>query len=240
VRALAMLELQRRRFVRDRTQAIQRLRADWTQHDPVGEAAALRCDRQRELRKLKPSTSATASPDGSQHAASENSHARSKTSTSGSLLWTARSPSSSPPTATPWKTSRAPAAISLRRSSPKPVMFAASATPAPSPATAAPPLSRADPDRPADVTDYTEEATANSTPPSTASRSSNNATTPRQAIPRPQIAQGKTPREARRALKRHLANTLYRHLYQWAENTLPANITYENRAVHPHPARRLG
>ena len=53
VRALAMLELQRRRFVRDRTQAIQRLRADWTQHDPVGEAAVVRCDRQRELRKLK-------------------------------------------------------------------------------------------------------------------------------------------------------------------------------------------
>jgi len=53
VRALAMLELQRRRFVRDRTQAIQRLRADWTQHDPVAEAGTLRCDRQRELRKLK-------------------------------------------------------------------------------------------------------------------------------------------------------------------------------------------
>jgi transposase len=38
VRALAMLELQRRRFVRDRTQAIQRLRSDWTQFDPVAEA----------------------------------------------------------------------------------------------------------------------------------------------------------------------------------------------------------
>ncbi len=53
VRALGMLELQRRRFVRDRTQAIQRLRADWTQHDPVAEAGTIRCDRQRELRKLK-------------------------------------------------------------------------------------------------------------------------------------------------------------------------------------------
>jgi transposase len=53
VRALAMLELQRRRFVRDRTQAIQRLRADWTQHDPVAEAGTIRCDRVRELRKLK-------------------------------------------------------------------------------------------------------------------------------------------------------------------------------------------
>lgn len=53
VRALGMLELQRRRFVRDRNQAIQRLRADWTQHDPVAEAGVLRCDRQGELRKLK-------------------------------------------------------------------------------------------------------------------------------------------------------------------------------------------
>jgi transposase len=53
VRALAMLELQRRRFVRDRTQAIQRLRSDWTQLDPVAEAAVVRCDRQRELRRLK-------------------------------------------------------------------------------------------------------------------------------------------------------------------------------------------
>jgi transposase len=53
VRALGMLELQRRRFVRDRTQAIQRLRADWTQHDPVAEAGVIQCDRQRELNKLR-------------------------------------------------------------------------------------------------------------------------------------------------------------------------------------------
>jgi transposase len=53
VRVLGMLELQRRRFVRDRTQAIQRLRSDWTQLDPVAEASVVRCDRQRELRALK-------------------------------------------------------------------------------------------------------------------------------------------------------------------------------------------
>jgi transposase len=35
VRALGMLELQRRRFVRDRTQAIQRLRSDWTSTIPL-------------------------------------------------------------------------------------------------------------------------------------------------------------------------------------------------------------
>src|SRR4051812_24291332 len=53
VRALGMLELQRRRFVHDRTQAIQRLRSDWTQLDPVGEARVVKLDRQRELRRLK-------------------------------------------------------------------------------------------------------------------------------------------------------------------------------------------
>jgi len=53
VRALALLELQRRRLVRDRTQAIQRLRADWNQMDPVGEARVVNLTRQRELRRLK-------------------------------------------------------------------------------------------------------------------------------------------------------------------------------------------
>src|SRR6266511_3689594 len=33
------------------------------------------------------------------------------------------------------------------------------------------------------------------------------------------IAEGKTQREARRALKRHLANVIYRRLYTWAETT---------------------
>jgi transposase len=53
VRALALLELQRRRLVRDRTQAIQRLRADWNQVDPVEEARVVNLTRQRELRRLK-------------------------------------------------------------------------------------------------------------------------------------------------------------------------------------------
>lgn len=53
VRAISILELQRRRFVLDRTQAIQRLRSDWTQLDPVAEAKVAHLDRQRELRRLK-------------------------------------------------------------------------------------------------------------------------------------------------------------------------------------------
>jgi transposase len=35
------------------------------------------------------------------------------------------------------------------------------------------------------------------------------------------LREGKTPREARRALKRHLANVIYRRLHTWA-NTTPA------------------
>jgi transposase len=38
-------------------------------------------------------------------------------------------------------------------------------------------------------------------------------------------AEGKTKREARRALKRHLANVVYRRLHAWAETTLTAEIT---------------
>lgn len=53
VRALSTLELQRRRFVHDRRQAIQRLRSDWTQLDPVAEGGVVRLDRERELRRLK-------------------------------------------------------------------------------------------------------------------------------------------------------------------------------------------
>jgi transposase len=53
VRALALLEPQRRRLLRDRRQAIQRLRADWNQIDPVSEAGVVNLRRQRELRHLK-------------------------------------------------------------------------------------------------------------------------------------------------------------------------------------------
>src|SRR4051812_41155240 len=53
VRALGMLELQRRRVVHDRTQAIQRLRSDWTQLDPVNEAKIVHLDRQKALDRIK-------------------------------------------------------------------------------------------------------------------------------------------------------------------------------------------
>ncbi len=54
VRALALLELQRRRLVRDRTQAIQRLRAHWNQIDPVGEARVVNLTRQADQLRRQP------------------------------------------------------------------------------------------------------------------------------------------------------------------------------------------
>ena len=42
-------------------------------------------------------------------------------------------------------------------------------------------------------------------------------------------AEGKTGREARRALKRQLANVVYRRLHAWAETSLPARITRHRR-----------
>jgi transposase len=44
---------------------------------------------------------------------------------------------------------------------------------------------------------------------------------PARAFLERKTAEGKTPREARRALKRHLANVVYRRLHTWAE-TCPA------------------
>jgi transposase len=62
VRALAMLELQRRRFVRDRTQAIQRLRSDWTQQDPWPRPARCAATASANCGGSSASASVTASP----------------------------------------------------------------------------------------------------------------------------------------------------------------------------------
>jgi len=53
VRALALLEGLRRQSIYDRTQAIQRLRAIWTQIDPQAETQVAKCATQPALRKLK-------------------------------------------------------------------------------------------------------------------------------------------------------------------------------------------
>jgi transposase len=53
IRAVALLETLRRQSVGDRTQAIQRLRAIWTQVDPAAEARVVHLHRHKQLRRLK-------------------------------------------------------------------------------------------------------------------------------------------------------------------------------------------
>jgi hypothetical protein len=53
------------------------------------------------------------------------------------------------------------------------------------------------------------------------------------------IAEGKTARDARRALKRHLANVVYRRLLAWA-NTCPSMNLLENRALPANARSRVG
>lgn len=53
VRTIRLLELARRQAVRDRTQLIQRLRSLWLQVDPIGEAAIGACHRKKALGRLR-------------------------------------------------------------------------------------------------------------------------------------------------------------------------------------------
>jgi transposase len=53
VRAVALLETARRQAVAARTEAVQRLRALWTQADPEAELSVAACTSQRALRRLK-------------------------------------------------------------------------------------------------------------------------------------------------------------------------------------------
>ena len=110
VRALGLLELQRHRLVRDRTQAIQRLRSTWQQVDPVAEArvVALRpparaAQAQADRLRRRPGRHRSPPP------SSATSPATSTRSTSASPTSTARSPRCSKSTATRSPTCTAPA-----------------------------------------------------------------------------------------------------------------------------------
>ena len=179
VRALSTLELQRRRFVRDRTQAIQRLRADWTQVDPVAEGRVLRLDRDRELRGLKRISFGDGLAEQTPPAASASSPATSRTSTAGSPPSTQRSLSCSPNTRTRSRSCTGRAPTSPPRSSPRPATFGASGAPGPSPASAGRHRSPAAQARPPGAIGCIGAATDSSTPPSIGSRSSRPATTPK-------------------------------------------------------------
>jgi transposase len=225
VRALAMLELQRRRFVRDRTQAIQRLRSDWTQHDPVSEAATVRCDRARELRKLKrinlgeTLTQRIAArcirelardiEDLNQRIAALDSEIAELLNDHGNPLEDLQGAGSN---LTATIIAHAGDVRRFRDASAFARYCGAAPIPCGSGQTSGRHRLHRGGNRQLNAALYRIAIVQQRHHPHA-----------KQYLAR-KIAEGKTPREARRALKRHLANTLYRHLYQWAENTLPAQI----------------
>ena len=224
VRAISILELQRRRFVLDRTQAIQRLRSDWTQVDPVAEAKVVHLDRQRELRRLKRVSfgdglveriAATTIRQLARDIEDLNGRIADLEAEIAALLRAARQPGRRP--ARRRQPDRRRTDLARRRR---------------------PPLQgrrcvRALLRRRADSLRLGQTAGRHRL-----HRGGNrqlNAALYRIAIVQQRhhpdakafltrkIGEGKTPREARRALKRHLTNVVYRRLLAWAENTPAMN-----------------
>jgi transposase len=226
VRSLAMLELQRRRFVRDRTQAIQRLRSDWTQHDPVSEAATIRCDRQRELRKLKRINLgdslaqqiasrcirelARDIEDLNHRIAALDAEIAQLLNDYGNPLEELQGAGSN---LTATIIAQAGDVRRFRDSSAFARFCGAAPIPCGSGQTSGRHRLHRGGNRQLNAALYRIAIVQQRHHPDA-----------KRYLAR-KISEGKTPREARRALKRHLANTLYRQLYQWAENTLPAQIS---------------
>jgi transposase len=226
VRALAMLELQRRRFVRDRTQAIQRLRSDWTQHDPVAEAGVIRCDRQRELRKLKrldlgdslvQRTAARCIRELASDIEDLNHRIASLDSEIAELLADHGNPledlQGAGTNLTATIIAQAGDVRRFRNASAFARFCGAAPIPCGSGQTSGRHRLHRGGNRQLNAALYRIAIVQQRHHPDAKTYLAR------------KIAEGKTPREARRALKRHLSNVLYRRLYTWAENTLPAQIT---------------
>jgi transposase len=226
VRALAMLELQRRRFVRDRTKAIQRLRSDWTQHDPVGEAATIRCDRHRELRRLKrinlgeglaQRIAARCIRELARDIEDLNHRIAVLDAEIAELLHDHGNPledlqgAGSNLTAT--IIAQAGDVRRFRDASSFARFCGAAPIPCGSGQTSGRHRLHRGGNRQLNAALYRIAIIQQRHHPDA-----------KRYLAR-KIGEGKTPREARRALKRHLANVLYRRLHEWAENTLPAEIT---------------
>jgi transposase len=224
VRALALLELQRRRLVRDRTQAIQRLRADWNQIDPVGEARVVNLTRQRELRRLKrisfgpglvEQVATRCIRDLARDIEDLNQRIAKLDSEIAALLAEHGNPLDDLHGAgTQIAASVIAHAGDVRRFR-DPAAFARFCGAAPIPCGSGKTAGRhrlhRGGNRQLNAALYRIAIVqARHHPPA------------RTYLAR-KIAEGKTPREARRALKRHLANVIYRRLYTWAESTPALN-----------------
>jgi transposase len=226
VRALGTLELQRRRFVRDRTKAIQRLRADWTQIDPVAEAGTIRCDRQRELRALKvihlgeslvERTAARCIRELAHDIEDLNGRIAALDTEIAELLGEYNNPFEDlQGVGTNLAATIIAQAGDVRRfrdASAFARFCGAAPIPCGSGQTSGRHRLHRGGNRQLNAALYRIAIVQQRHHPQA------------KAYLARKLAEGKTPREARRALKRHLANIVYRRLLAWAENTLPPQIT---------------
>jgi transposase len=225
VRALGLLEGLRRQSIYDRTQAIQRLRAIWTQVDPQAEAKVAKCATQRALRKLKridfgDGLAAEAATQCVRELAREIEQLNQRIGTLDRqlerLLREHGNPLADLPGAGPVVAVAVLAHSGDVRRFRNEAAYARFCGAAPIPCGSGKTASRHRLDR--------------------GGNRQLNAALHRIAIVQARVdpraraflarktAEGKTTREARRALKRHLANVLYRRLHTWAENTLTAEI----------------
>jgi transposase len=224
VRALALLELQRRRLVRDRTQAIQRLRADWNQVDPVGEARVVNLTRQRELRRLKrisfgeglvEQVATRCIRDLARDIEDLNQRIASLDAEIAQLLAEHGNPVSDLHGAGPQIAAAVIAHAGDVRRFRDAAAFARFCGAAPIPCGSGQTSGRhrlhRGGNRQLNAALYRIAIVQARHHP------------PARAYLARKIAEGKTPREARRALKRHLANVIYRRLYAWAEATPALN-----------------
>jgi transposase len=224
VRALALLELQRRRLVRDRTQAIQRLRADWNQIDPAAEARVINLTRQRELRRLKrisfgdglvEKVAAACIRDLARDVDDLNQRITTLDKQIAQLLEQHGNPVADLHGAGPQIAAAVIAHAGDVRRFRNAAAFARFCGVAPIPCGSGQTAGRhrlhRGGNRQLNAALYRIAIVqARHHPPA------------RTYLAR-KIAEGKTPREARRALKRHLANVIYRRLYAWAETTPALN-----------------
>lgn len=223
VRALTLLEGLRRQSVYDRTQAIQRLRAIWTQLDPEAEAQLDNCANERALRKLKRihfgAGLAAEAAAACVHALARqieqlNQRISQLDQSLQRLLREHGNPLADLPGAGPTVAAAVLAHSGDVRRFRSAAAYARFCGAAPIPCGSGKTASHHRLDR--------------------GGNRQLNAALHRIAIVQARVdpraraflarkqAEGKSKREARRALKRHLANVLYRRLHTWAETTLPA------------------
>jgi transposase len=222
IRAMALLETLRRQSVCARTQAIQRLRAIWTQVDPEAEARVAHVHRQKALRRLKrisfgdgPANEAAARCISELAREIEQLNARiaALESDVARLLGDHGNPVADLPGAGPAVAAALIAHAGDVRRFRSAAAFARFCGAAPIPCGSGQTAERHRLHR--------------------GGNRQMNAALHRIAVVQARVhpqahaylqrrrTEGKTAREARRALKRHLANVIYRRLYAWAETALP-------------------